>query len=397
MTSVAAAGTNHVAATGSAPTGAAAATNDATLSGLPEPTATAASPGDLMGEMLAMMEKMSQLSTSATEQQLSAKHDKLEQARQDFLKKVADAIRKQEHAQHQHHGLFGSIFHAIGDALGEVLGTAIDFIKDTVEAPVKMTIGLAEGKSFSNVMQSEMHDLLTNGDWANTVKNCTDGVVSFAGDLQDAVDGIATDLASGRSVGEAFERAGKKAWSSLKTDILENKDFWKVTGAIATAVAVAAAVMTGGALAFLAVGLILVCEVDNHTHFIKKAFGPKAGPWVKLGMEVAASALSGGAAMASQGTAAMQAIQAASAIASGVSAVGQGVKSIDDAKQRAGEIRAQADVTQALNRMQQIQRMIDDLISVLEEKNDQHKSIVKGAAKLVQTQGAVQAAAIMRA
>jgi hypothetical protein len=396
MTSVAATGTNHIAATGSAPTGAATATNNATLSGLPEPTATAASPGDLMGEMLAMMEKTSQLSTSNTEHQLSAKHNELEQARKDFLKKIADAIRKQEHAK-QHHGLFGSIFHAVGDALGEALGTLIDFAKDTVIAPVKMTVGLAEGKSLSNVMQSEMHDLLTNGDWANTVKNCTEGVVGFAGDLQDAVDGIATDLASGRSVGEAFERAGKKAWSSLKTNILENKDFWKVTGAIATAVAVAAAVMTGGALAFLAVGLILVCEVDNHTHFINKAFGPKAGPWVKLGMEVAASALSGGAAMASQGTAAMQAIQAASAIASGVSAVGQGVQTIDAAKQKAGEIRAQADVTQALNRMQQIQRMIDDLISVLEEKSDQHKSFVKGAAKLVQTQGAVQAAAIMRA
>lgn len=362
------------------------------ISALPPPSVAPATPTDALGEMLAMMDKLSRLSMGANEQDLVAQRAALQKQCDEFVKKIADAIRKQEAKEHESHGFFGSILHAVGDVVGKVLGTIVDAAKDVVVAPVKIGVGLVEGHSFANVMRSEIHDLSTNGDWAKAVEGFSEGVASFAGDLQDFLDKAALDIAEGHSP----EADAKRLWSGFKKDVLENPDFWKVAGALAEAASVGAGVMTGGLLAWVAVGVMALNEADNHTHLFRRAFGPKAAPWVKLGTEVAGSALLGFATLG-KGDTVTRVLKEATAIIDGSASVARGVKIMDDANARADAIEQQADMQRTLNQIRNLQRLIKDLIEVVGDKSRAHQSMQKVASHVVQTQSAVKAAALMRA
>jgi hypothetical protein len=143
-------------------------------------------------------------------------------------------------------------------------------------------------------------------------------------------------------------------------------------------------------------------ELDKQTGFIEKAVGKDAAPWVRVGLGVAAMVLTGAAAMSGTGAepgfaSAIKMVQGATTMVEGAGAVFHGVRTIIDANDRADEIDRQADIQATLNRMQQLNRMVDDLLELLGTKNDDNKTTQELGSDLVQTQTAMNSATLMPA
>jgi hypothetical protein len=161
--------------------------------------------------------------------------------------------------------------------------------------------------------------------------------------------------------------------------------------------------MSGGLLAAVAVGaLVALSEIDKKTNFIEKVVGEKAAPWVRLGIGVATTALGGLAAAgffgggANLGSAA-NTLQGATALVGGGSAVLEGVHTIAQASEQADDLRRQANLQDTLNRMQQMNRLVSQLLDTLGDENDDVKNERDLAGGIWQTQAATQSAAIMPA
>ena len=332
---------------------------------LPSPILSALNPGDPLGEMMAALERINQLSTQHTEKELKQAGRQVQQQLEKFLKLVADAIRRARQAarKKKKHGLLGKITHAVtgivSKALGSVLGT--------------VTMSPSLGRK---------------------IEGFTRGALNFSADLAafntKLAIALATDGPDAQAAWEDLKKEGKTLGESFQENCLENPDFMEVVGYVAKAGALAAAVGSGGALGIAAVGVFALCEIDNRTHFVNKTFGDDAGPWVQLGMN--AAALTGVAG----GSGALRALQAGTAVIQGASDINAGVKAMEEGERKAAELRSQADLKETLNRMHQYQRMIDDLLVEMEDhgENQKHgRELINGT---VQIQAATYDALIVR-
>jgi hypothetical protein len=377
------------------------------IPGLPSPLLAGLEPNDALAQMLLAIQRSGETSAQMTETEIQSARTAVQQQLDKYLEQLRQAIEAAEKAKEEHDdgGFFGSIVNAVADVVGTVLGTVLDFQWDAFTLPFKAVADIAthldDPASMLRSMQSDALALGQNGDVANSVHGFSTGVIKFAADFSAWSAKLTAALASGATgngVWDAIKDQTRQLWTSLKSNILDNPQFWEVVSTVGKAAAVAGAVASGGALAWVAVGLIAVSELDKQTGIIEKTVGRDAAPWVRLGIGIATTVLAGfdtgsGSDLAS----AIKTVQGATAMVQGVGAVVQGVRTIRDANDRADEIDRQANLQATLNRMQQLNRLVSDLLDILGAKKDDQKTEQELGSDLVQTQSAMQDAAIMPA
>ena len=375
----------------------------------PEPSPSACAPSDALAMMLQAMEQISRSSLAHTAGRLEHAQQKLDHRLEEFLEKVKQALEAARRAAEENEdddgGFFGDMVDVVADAVGDVFGTVADFVKDAAEQPFEVVVGLAKNcddpGAMLNVLKQQLFELGQNGETAESVKGFTKGVLKFEAKLVEFSTKLQIALVqSGGDVGAAWQNVKAEArelWKSFQRNILDNPSFWEVTGALAKAAAVAGAVLSGGTLAWIAVGLFVLCEADQRTGFVQEAVGEKAAFWVHLGMQVGAAALLGYAAAGSDAPAFLKYFQAGAAMLGGVKQVNDGIRAWQEGDRRADELRHTADVQEALARMHQMQRMIDDLLELYAERSEDRRAKLELGAHLAQTSAAAEAATVLRA
>jgi hypothetical protein len=341
-------------------------------SGLPSPTLEALDPSDPMGQLMAMLERMNELSTRQTERELKQAGEQMKEQLDKFLKLMADAIRRAQQAgkKKKKKGFFkklsSSICNSVASAVGGTLGKAL--------ATVTMSPSLEK-----------------------KIEGFTRGALQFSADLAAFNAKLAIALASD---GPDFEKAwddvkaeAKELWGSFQENCLENPDFMEIVGYVAKAAAVAGAIGSGGALAPVAIGIIVALEVDSRTNFIEDTFGEEAAPFIRGGLAVGAAVIVG----SGDSGAAVKYLQAGTAVIQGASDVNAGIKMLEEGKRQARELNHQADLMETLNRMQQFQRLIDDLLAEMEDHAENKNRNRQLSTGIVEVQAATQEAMILRA
>jgi hypothetical protein len=363
----------------------------------------------MLAAMLASMAKMSDESVTMSEMRIQETREQLQKQLQQFLDKLKEALeaakRAAEQAKDDDGGLFGDVVDVVASAAGTVLGTVVDFVKDVVEAPVEMIEGVVKNigdpSAWMDTFKSQMVQIATNGDTADSVRGFTKGVVRVAVKLAECATKYALALAEHgfdpKAAWESMKSEAKELWGSFNKNIVQNPDFWQVAGLIAKAASVAAAAMSGGALAWVAIGVFALCEAENRYGFVEHVVGEKAAPWVRMGMNVAAAALLGGAAAAGNGATLARLVQAGGAVVGGAAEIARGVRELEEAQRKADAMEKQADVQEAINRLNQIERLMDDLLDLVEEQHDNRTKFFDLANGVVQAKAAMNSAVLVRA
>jgi hypothetical protein len=368
---------------------------------LPEPLLAAEPPADLVATLMALMEQLSELTLSEGEVRLSKTQAELDEQLRKLLDQVEQAVEAARRAtEEKHHGgWLSDLVSSVADITGEVVGTVADFTADSVTTTFDAAANIAEGKNVLSSIRTELGQLVSNGDTADSVKSFTAAVMKVDMALLEFTVtlgiAMAEAAAKGQSVWEAVKDQAAKLWTTFRQEILENPKFWEVAGWIAKGASVALALMSGGTLAWLAVGVFLLCEADQRYGFIAKAVGKDAAPYVRLGLQLASAVLLGCAGAGADTW--VQTLQSGAAVAQGGAAVYQGVRTIAEGHRAADELDRQADIQTTLNRMQRLERLIEEIVAGLEEESDQRKTTSELGTGLAQTQAAMNSAAIMRA
>jgi hypothetical protein len=371
---------------------------------LSEPTGGAVGSGDALSELMIALQKQSDSSMAMTTTRIQDTRSSLNDQMKDYLEKMAEIARKLQEAKNDDGGgFFGDCFDFIGDLVGEIVGTLADLAVDAITMPVDLAVDI--GKNINDpaamlqAMQASGMKLVENGTVAEDVHGFTKGVVAFAGDLAELTAKLSVDLAAGVLTGEGLSQAVggdmKKLWGSLKTNILDNPHFWAVTGAIAKGVAIAGTAMTGGALSIVAIGLMVAMEMDHKTGFVEKMVGKDAAPWVRLGMAAATAVCLGFAGGADSGL--LKTLQLATGLTNGAGTIYKGVRTIQLANERADALEQQAQLDTSLNRMQRLQRLLETLLSSLDEDSKSSEQTRSLGTSLLQTQVATNSALIFPA
>ena len=143
---------------------------------------------------------------------------------------------------------------------------------------------------------------------------------------------------------------------------------------------------------------MVALEAEKGTGLLEKAVGEKAAPWVRLGVGLAASVCLGAGAFA-VGTSigVVNTLQLTTGLVNSGGDIYQGYRAIQEANRQGDQIDAQAEILGSMNRMQQLQRLLDRLIGSLKDDSKNDEKIVERGASLIQTDAATNAAAIMPA
>lgn len=377
---------------------------------LSSPTVNALDPTDALGMMLASMQEMNQLWTSQTERTLSVKNELLGERMDEFLKKIQEAIEAakraaEEAAEEDDGGWFGDIVDCVADVAGSIVGTVADFVKDAVEAPFEVAYTAVTNPgnltAALDTLKTQLLEMSQNGETADSVKGFTKAVANFSVDLAafvaKATAAMAQSALTGESPWDAIKDEAKALWESFDKNILKNPDVWATTALLLKGAAITGAVMSGGALAVAALALMTLCEVDRRSGFVEHAVGKDAAPWVRLGMHIGASVCLGLAAMQSPMGDALKYAQAVATIVGGAGQISQGIAALKEGEREADAIERQANVTEALNRIHQLQRMIDDLIELLKQQAESRNKTSSAGQSLFEAKATMQSSALMRA
>jgi len=368
---------------------------------LPEPVLAAEPPADLVAAMMSLVAEMSGLSWSEGETRLSKSQAELaEQLRKlmDQVEKSLEAARQAAEKKH-HGGWLSDLVSSVAEITGEVVGTLADFTVDSVTTTFDAAASVAEGKNVLSAIQTELGQLVSNGETADSVKSFTAAVMKVDAALLEFTTklgiAMAEAAAKGQSVWETVKEDAAKLWTTFRQEVLENPKFWEVAGWIAKGASVALALMSGGTLAWLAVGVFLLCELDQRYGFIEKAVGKDAAPYTRLGLQLGSAVLLGSAGGGTDSW--VQTLQSGAAVAQGGGAIYQGARTIVEGREQARELDRQADLQTTLNRMQQLERLIEQIVAELEDTNDGRKTTSELGTGLAETQAAMNGAAVMRA
>lgn len=338
------------------------------VTGLPSPLLDALNPSDPLGQMMAALERMNLLSTQHTEQELKQAGKKMQEQLDKFLKLMADAIRRAQRARRKRRK--GGFLRRVCRSVSRIVGGTI-------------------GKALATLTASPSLE--------KKIEGFTRGALQFGTDLAAFNTKLAIALATnGPDAAKAWKDVkaeAKKLWESFKENCLENPDFMEIVGYLAKAGAVAAAIGSGGTLAWVAVAAFALCEVEKRTGFAEDVFGKDAAPWVRLGMNIAASALLG----AAGGSAAAQYLQAGAAVVQGASTINEGLNIAEEGRRQAAELRHEARLQETLNQMRELQRLVDDLLDEAKEHAETKDRTRELSSTLVEIRAATAEAVILRA
>jgi len=378
-------------------------------SGLPPPLLGGAEPTDVLGMMMAAVERMSSISGEESEKRIRVNQQKLSKAIDDFIDKIAEAMEAARKAaaarKKKKRGLLGKVGSAVGRTCGKVVGSAVDFMKDAAEAPFEIGIAMVKNggnpvQAFQSALRDQLSELTTNGDVAASVEGFTRGVVQFAADFADFAVAFtlasAKDGLSGNTPSlDALREAGCKVWESLSENILMNEAFWDVVEPLAKAAAVAGALASGGALAPLAVGALMLLEADARTGFLEEVVGADAAPYVRMGLALGTAAV----AMGGTGEIATMAryVQAGTTVLGGMANIEQARLSLEEAGRVRDEAHREADLQEILHRVRTLHQIVDELVEALTETSDTRQANQSMFQSLSQTQASVESAMILRA
>jgi len=370
---------------------------------LTAPEFSGSTPTDALSELLLLVERQNQSSLELNLSEIKAAHERMGDLQRQLKGELERALAAARHAQHKPRGWFSRTFGKVIDAVAKVVAKQAELTKDVAMLQVDLAVSLVKHfRDRDALVQSLKHDLLELGESSETeraVEGFTAGTAKFLGDVAAfqfvLVAALAENAAEGDALHDAFREALKdqaqKLWHSAETNILENPDFWTVTGRVAQGVAVASAIASGGTLAPVAVGILLALEADKRYGYIEDACGKKAAPWVRVGLHVAATACSG-----SGSNEALKWTQVALSTIQGTGAVHQGVKTWQEGKRQGEELDRRADVQETLYQIQETQRLMDALIELYESKSEHRTRTTEAAAALVETQGQTQAALVLQ-
>ena len=366
------------------------------------PETSGGTPLDVLSEMLMAIERQNQSSLKVSLAEIEAAHAHMVELQRELaeeLKRALDAARQAQHKKKG--GWFSRTFGGAIDAVAKVVGKYAEITKDL--AMVQVDVAVSVVKNFRNgeaLLHSLKHDLLELSESSETeraVAGFTSGTLKFVGDLTAfqlvLVAALAENGAEGDALHHALRDQSQKLWHSLETNILENPDFWTVTGKLAEAVAVTSALASGGTLAPVAVVILLALEADNRYGYIDDLAGKKAAPWVRVGLHAAAAAAAGFGGNASE---VLTWIQATVSVIQGVGAVHQGVKLWQEGQRQGDELDRRADMQETLNQIRETQRLIEALIDLYEEKSEHRSRTVEASTQLVQTQAEIQATLVLQ-
>lgn len=375
-----------------------------TSQSLPPPTTEAGQPTDAIGMLMVLMEEMARLGTDHSEAKIKANRDVQAEAMAEFQRKMEEAIRKQEEKKKEADdgwGIFGDIVDAVcdfvGTVVGEIIGPVVEHLVDVVRAPFDIVVGLCKGEALVDLLEQEVNDLQTEGKLGKTVTEAVKGVVNFVKDLVNAVTGFLEALTNGENPLSALADLGTDAWNALCNNVLENPAVMEVLGVVMKVVAVAATLASGGILGPLAAGLYILSELDQHFGLFEKAFGEDVGKWVSAGVQLVAAVV-GAVATAGADLDARGTIQeTVSYVAIGVQ-LGSSVNNLIEAGRDRELAHDMADLQGIMNRMAQLQRMMETLLQELQERVEGRDRGREGGLKLVELQGeGLEAAVYLKA
>jgi hypothetical protein len=376
----------------------------ASIPGLPEPLLHGADPQDALGMLLMTMERMSQTSVSETQARISVTRDDVRKQLAEYLAKMREALQAAREARHDD-GFFEGVVGSVADAVGEVVGTFVDLGVDLATQPFDVGVALLKNpgnpQALFDAMRTEMEQLATNGDTAESVRSFTRGAGKLCGAVADFAANVAVALeraaVTGESAWEGIKKSAVALWKSFEADILKNPGFWDVASALGRAAVIAGAAASGGTLGLVAVALLAANEAENRYGLVRDLAGEDASRWIKIGLQVAGAACAGWAATGGELDSTLGILKGSVAVAQGANALYAGVRSMQEADKKADDIERQADIQGVLNRMQRLQRLMDDLVGLLEDQSKRGNTTREIGNGLVQTQAAMQTAAIMRA
>lgn len=373
------------------------------LVGLPVPLVNEAEPSDVLGMLMALMERMASQGVNESTTQIRINQDKLAEAMNKFREKMEEIARKAEEARRRSDsgwGFLGDICSAVcdfvGDVAGKFFGNLTDVAVDLARFNVDVIGGLLKGKNLEDLLAQEFSDITSSGKVSDTVAGAARGVSDFYRDIGNAMSSGLEAIAKGEPIADCFEDFAGDVWNSFVTNIVENPDVMKVLSAVAKVVAVATAVGSGGALACVAAGLYLLSEIDSHTGVCEKLLGEKAGPWVSAGLAIGAGVCLAFAAGADADL--LKDIKQVVTLIGGATSIAAGIRTIENSLAAAEGMEDAADLKQIMNLMAQLQRIIETLLGEAEEKSENRDRIRQGAAEVYELEGeGFEAATMIRA
>lgn len=367
---------------------------------LPTAFGEAIEPNDILGLYMALMEEMARNGLDASEKKIEITREKIGDAMKELKKQLDEIARKLREKEDDDDGwgFLGDVVDWVCDAVGdafEAIGTGLEVAVDVAKGPIDIIVGAIKGENIGKLLEQEVNDLTTQGKLSKTIGEAAKGIVRFVLDVAKAVTEFTKAITSGENPLEALVDLGKNLWGVLKKDILENPAVMEVLGTVLKAVAIAAACVTGGGLAFVAVGLFILSDLNKEHRIAEEVFGEKAGPWVSAGIELAATVVMAVATLGADAAPGLLGdLQQVGALTGAVVQVASGVNTIMNAIDQRELDHMQASAQSIMNRLAALQRMLDVVLSELQERTEGRDRVHKGGAKLAEVQGEGMQAAI---
>ncbi|HEU5075685.1 MAG TPA: hypothetical protein VFU02_15940, partial [Polyangiaceae bacterium] len=268
---------------------------------LSPPDSSGATPTDALTEMLLALERQNQRELELNLGEVKAARERLSDLQRQLADELARAIEAAQRSQRKKKGWFSRTFGGVIDVVAKVVAKQTEVMKDVVVLQVDLAVSVVKNfRDADALFRSLKNDLLELSESSETeraVAGFAAGTLKFMGDVAAfqfvLMAALAESAADGEAVRDVLADQAEKLWHSAEANILENPDFWTVTGRLAQAAAVTSALASGGTLAPVAVVLILALEADSRYGYLEAAFGKQAAPWVRVGLHLAAAAVSG--------------------------------------------------------------------------------------------------------
>lgn len=359
-------------------------------------------PSDALTELLLALERQNQSSLELNLSEIKAARTRFAELQRQLADELARALAAARRPKKKK-GWFSRTFGGAIDAVAKVVAKQTEVMKDVVVVQVDLAVSMF--KHFHDreaLFQSLKNDLLEFSESSETeraVEGFTAGTLKFMGDVAAFQFVLVTALAENAAEGDSLRQAARDAlkdqaqrlWHSAETNILENPDFWTVTGRLAQGVAVASAFASGGSLAPVAVALILALEADNRYGYLEDALGKEAAPWVRVGLHVAAAAAS-----ATSSNETLMWMKVALSVVQGTGEVHQGVRAWQEGQRQGDELDRRTDMQETLHQIQATQRLMDALIELYEEKSEHRTTTAKASVDLIDLRSRTEATLVFQ-
>lgn len=352
--------------------------------------------GDALVQLMTALVRLSDLSISESEVKVALNTKQIQTRYQDYLKRVAEARKE---AKEDGGGIFGSIAKKLADLLADTVGGALDFMDEVSGAQLEVTLKLLPDDIdfFLRALTDELGEL--SSEWRESIDGFVEGTIRFSCDVAAfsvaATGGIAAALIEGQPLDEAALGEAKALLHSARTNLLENEDFMEVVSVLGKSAAMAAAVGSGGALAPVALGVLLaISELDSRYQILDEL--GDAAPYVRIGVSAATvtvGLMAGGADTAKV----VSYLNAAVGIVSGAATMNAGARALQAAANRRAEAEQAIAIKQALQRVAQLQRLQDDLIIAYQEHVKAKNGVLESSARLFEIRAESYSASVLRA